>query len=178
MRPWWSFIHVCRCNRPEIPSDFYEFVDFLHRRNIILSQIFNKDSPFLVWPDLQVRLIGIQQVLKLLHVQLNKRYLDPKLYVFIEPSNGVKDLLDHPRDDSWVLSDGLADSSFHGMRFAWCSLPIGEDGAVKALNNAIDDRWGSIVVNLFLVGIDIKDLIEGKLQGLFLFVLNRDGLIV
>ena len=64
------------------------------------------------------------------------------------------------------------------MRLAGCGLSVGEDGAVEALDDAVDDRRGSVVVHLFLVGIDVEYLIEGKLQGLFFLVLNRDGLII
>ena len=64
------------------------------------------------------------------------------------------------------------------MRLAGCGLSVGEDGAVEALDDAVDDRRGGVVVHLFLVGIDIEYLIKGKLQGLFFLVLNRDGLVI
>lgn len=64
------------------------------------------------------------------------------------------------------------------MRLARCGLPVGEDGAVESLDNAIDDGGGRIIIHFFLIGVDIKDLIKGKLQRLLFFIFNGDGLVV
>ena len=37
MRPRRPFVHVSRCDRPEVPCDFYEFVHLLHRRDVVFS---------------------------------------------------------------------------------------------------------------------------------------------
>lgn len=57
------------------------------------------------------------------------------------------------------------------MRLSWGSLSIGKNGAVKALDNAVDDRSSSVVIYFLLGRIDVEYLIKGELQRLFVLIL-------
>lgn len=135
MRPRGTFIHVGGSNRPTIPCNFYQFVNLLHRRNVVFGQILNKDAPLLIRPNLKIALISVQQVLQLLHIELHQRHLDPKLHVLIKACYRVKHMLHHPRNYTRVLSYRLAYRALHRVRLARGRLPIGKDGAVEAFNH-------------------------------------------
>lgn len=48
-------------------------------------------------------------------------------------------MLHHPGNYTRLLADGLPDRALHGVGFAGCGLSVGEDGAVEAFDDAVDD---------------------------------------
>lgn len=173
-----SFIHVGGCDRPTIPGDFDQLIDFLHGGDVVFSKVLNENTAFLIRSDLQVVLISVQQIFQLLHIKFHQGNLDPELHVLIEACNRVEDMLDHTGNDTRLLADGLTDGSLHRVGLSGGGLSVCEDGAVEAFDNAIDDGCGSIGVDFCLRGVHIEDLIEGELQGLFLLFTDGKGLVI
>lgn len=57
-------------------------------------------------------------------------------------------------------------------------LSVGEDGAIEAFDDAVDDGCGCVGVDFCLRGVHIEDLVEGELERLFLLLANGQSLVV
>lgn len=175
MRSWRTFVHVGRCDGSVVPRLFNHLVDLLGGGNVGLGQVLDEDASFLVWSDLQVVLVQVDQVSEFLHVQLNQWNFDSEFYVFSAGSDRLENVLDHSRNDAWfncqVRTDDL---TLHRVRFSGRCLTVCENCAVETLNYTVHD-WGSrIVVNLLLLSLRVKDFVEGEFQRVFQ-ILNFRG---
>ena len=77
----------------------------------------------------------------------------------------VDDLTEGAGDDAaWLLSLGCA---HHGVGLAAAGLPIREDGAIVAFDDAVDEREGSLLVDIALCGVGAEYVVEGEWLGHF-----------
>ena len=85
------------------------------------------------------------------------------------------DLAEGPGDDPAALvATGVA---HHGVRFPATGLSIGEDGPVVAVEDALDQEEGTLLVDATLCGVWREDVVEGEVLGLlfviFFFEIDR-----
>jgi len=92
-------IHVCFANFSILNCSPKEFKNFLFLSHIFFSQPLHKDSPSLVFKELQSNLIG-NQVPYLLHIDLTHSYFDSKLNLLSSRIDQFKHMRNNPWSDS------------------------------------------------------------------------------
>ena len=179
MRPRRPLIHIRCGNGPTVSGNFDQLIDLFRWRDVLFSYIFNEDSSLLIRSDLKVDLIMVEQISQFLHVKFSEGDFDSELDVFVGLGDWAEDVLDHSRNDAWLLSNGLADLSLHCVSLSRGCLPISEDSAVESLDNAVDNWSSRILIYFLLIGLGVETLIKTEFERLFgvscfsIFDLNR-----
>lgn len=158
MRSGALLVHVGGANRPVLVAYLEDLVYFLLRAYVAFGHSSHMDSELLVLVNLQVTLARVQQVLDFLIVDLDEADLDAELGVLRLCRDLLEETRDHARDDSACL---LVFNVFtgHGVGFSRASLPVGEDRAVVAIEDAVDDGTHSFVVDLLLRAVHVVNLV-------------------
>lgn len=84
-----------------------------------------------------------------------------------------KDVPDNARDETTIWAVNVR--SLHGVRLAAGRLTVGEDGAVVALEDVLDNGLGGVVVHILLLGLLAEDAVERE-RGLAAVAVNGHGL--
>lgn len=87
------------------------------------------------------------------------------------------DLAEGPRNDSLAVLGFVA--AHHGMGLTAACLSIGEDGAIVAIEYAIDEGEGALLVDEALGAVRREDIVKREALGLLFTILsNKVDLIV
>jgi hypothetical protein len=78
-------------------------------------------------------------------------------------------LAESPGDDSFALFGLVA--SHHGVRLAATCLSVGEDGSVISIQDAVDKRKGTLLIDEALRAVGREDIVEGEALRLLAVVL-------
>ena len=78
-------------------------------------------------------------------------------------------LAESSRDNSFTFFTLVA--SHHRVRLTATGLPVGKDGPIVTVKNAIDERKGTLFINEALRAIGGEDIVEGEAFGLFSVIL-------
>ena len=141
----------------------HQFGQFIRRRDVLLGDAVDVDAAarLQIFPNGQVGVLGVQQVLYTFQVDLHERGLHGKLQMFRGLGTTFKNCVDAPRDDAGLGGvDKLAVGPGHGVGLATGGLAIGKDRAVVALEHRVDDRGPDKFKHLGLRGCRRKDTIE------------------
>ena len=172
MRSWRNIIHIGLCNSPVHDPLLKEPNRLTCGSYILLSDILQINSLWLVLSYLHVSLWYIKQILYFLQVNLNHRYLDPELDVW----RLLADFAEHVGYDSWkdalfgIVVVVWADAC---VRFSWRGLAIGENCPVESFKCALYNVFTNLFVDLLLSWLFIENTIESEFV-LWLFVFNSN----
>mmetsp|Transcript_57268 Transcript_57268/g.150720 ORF Transcript_57268/g.150720 Transcript_57268/m.150720 type:complete len:365 (+) Transcript_57268:1004-2098(+) len=161
VRPGGVLVHVRHGHGPVVVAGPHGVEDLLLAPDVRFRHFADEDASYLVLVDLEVVLLGVQQVADTLVVDLDDGDLDEELDVLVGMVDSVEDRPHHARDHALV--DLVLDvGSLHRVRLAGGRLSVGEDGAVEAPQHGVDDRLRRVVVDLFLVCVPSKHPVEDE----------------
>lgn len=167
MGPGRPLVHVRGSDGSAVPGNLDELIDLIGWRNVFFSDVFDEHSSLFIWTDLQVLFMMVKEISQLLHVEFSQGNLYSKFNVFIGFGDGIENMFDHSRNNSWLLGNGLSYLALHRVGFSRGCLTISKYCAVETFNNAVNDRRGWILVDLFLSGLSVKHFIKGKFERFF-----------
>mmetsp|Transcript_37752 Transcript_37752/g.112133 ORF Transcript_37752/g.112133 Transcript_37752/m.112133 type:complete len:262 (-) Transcript_37752:45-830(-) len=161
VRPGGVLVHVRHGHGPvEVPCP-HGIEDLLLAPDVGFGHLTDEDASRLVLVDLEVVLLGVEEVADTLVVDLDDGDLDEELDVLVSMIDSIEDRPHHARNDT-LVELVLDVRSLHGVRLPRRRLPVGEDGAVEAPQHSIDDRLRRIVVDLLLIRIPSEHPVEDE----------------
>lgn len=124
-----------------------------------LSQTFNVDASGGALLDFEIGPVDWEEVVEGLLVDFQHGAGEHKFAVLFALIDVGKDWLDGSWDDALVVA--ISEFAKHGVGFAWARLPIGEDGAIVAIEDVLDCIAAYGIVDLVLLLLGREDPIEG-----------------
>mmetsp|Transcript_49485 Transcript_49485/g.132415 ORF Transcript_49485/g.132415 Transcript_49485/m.132415 type:complete len:295 (-) Transcript_49485:2-886(-) len=161
VRPRRMLVHVGHGHRAVVVASTHGIEDLRLTPNVGLGDLPYEDAPCLVLMDLQVVLLGVEQVPYTLVVDLHDGDLDKKLDVLVGMVDPVKDRPDHSRDHT-LVDLVLNVRSLHGVGLAAGSLTVREDRPIEAFEHGVDNGHRGVVIDLLLASVPAVDPVEDK----------------
>ena len=100
-------------------------------------------------------------------INLNETALNQMFFLRLTIREG-DDLAECSRDDSSSLF--ALGWTHHGVGFSTTGLPVGEDGAIVALDDTVDKGESSLFVDIALKGVGAEHMVESERLGCLLFI--------
>ena len=143
-------VHVRRADGTVGVSQAHQVVDLLLALDVNLAHVLQIYALARLLVDSHVVLGGVDQVLDALVIDLDHADVHAEHDVLGRVLDSREDRADHAWNDSLQL-DVLDVRALHRVGLPGGGLAVGEDRAVEAVEDALDDRLGRRIVDFLLI---------------------------
>lgn len=151
MRSGTEVVHLGGCGSPVLSSLLHQGVNFVWRPDCPFTESFHEDSLFLVFSNLQLRPVDLQQIRDDLVVDLEVADSDHEGGVLAGLHLNKLEYLFHASGDYTSLGvTNIVLKPFHGVGLSCACLPVGDDCRVITFENGDDTVLSCVVVDKFL----------------------------
>lgn len=161
MRPRWNCIHIGTAYFPIAIPEFYPFKQLIFRIYLLQGQIVYLDSDWLGFPDFEISLGYVNQIWYFFVINLHHAHAYLEYIASGTSVDFVKNVKDGSGDDAHEFFV-LDVRPHHRVAFAWASLTICKNCAIKSTENVVDDLFGCYIENFTLFCIQKLDSIKIK----------------